>query len=224
MRLHERRHTTHPPTTTPNNVKTQQKEGSSAAYCVGADAGSTQWALMGMDMETGVCVRMDACRSPTTQPDQQNKNTNTPPHHNHRPPPPLLLLPPASIGKDVLNFQFYKDFGARNIFANPVRTHPRTYAHHTPPSFHSPIHPSIHPSIHLIILSLTHPSTHPFTHPLTHPSIHSLPPHCSTTPAWRPWGRTRWVVSRLYTPGGNRHLLTRHHIISCHTMSCHTRW
>jgi len=29
------------------------KDGSNAAYCVGAEAGSSQWTLLGMDLTTG---------------------------------------------------------------------------------------------------------------------------------------------------------------------------
>ena len=50
------------------------KDGSNTAYCVGADTNSSQWALIGMDLETG---------------------------------------------KDTLNYRFYKDWGAKNLFSNP---------------------------------------------------------------------------------------------------------
>lgn len=54
----------------------------------------------------------------------------------HPTPPPIYSIPPhpkpihiqwalkgmdLATGKDVLDFQFYPEFGARNIFANPVR-------------------------------------------------------------------------------------------------------
>lgn len=50
------------------------KDGSNTAYCVGATAGSSQWALLGMDLETG---------------------------------------------KETLYYQFYKEWGAKNLFVNP---------------------------------------------------------------------------------------------------------
>ena len=96
------------------------KDGSNAAYCVGAEAGSSQWALLGMDLTTGEDVLNHQVRlsffffSLTYVPP-----SFLPSFLPSLPPSLHSTYPLISMFSHNNQKQFYKEFGAKNIFVNP---------------------------------------------------------------------------------------------------------